>query len=104
MIKDNFQTKETNLTVEILYLRQVLSESYDLNALHNLDYIQLVNKLDSLLIEYYEDILLNLITISREKLLKISEQRGIRHQETIKESQRLDKLIIQYQKLQKLYL
>ncbi|MFS0820382.1 Spo0E family sporulation regulatory protein-aspartic acid phosphatase [Bacillus sp. 1P02SD] len=102
MIKDNFQTKETNLKVENLNLRQVLSESYDLYALHNLDYFQLVNKLDSLLIEYYEDLLLNLITISREKLLKISEQKGIRSQETITESQRLDKLIIQYQKLQKL--
>ncbi|WP_010283603.1 aspartyl-phosphate phosphatase Spo0E family protein [Bacillus timonensis] len=102
MIYDNIQANETNLTMEILNLRQVLSDSYDQNHPHNLEYIMLVNKLDSLLKEYYVDILVNLITVSRKNLLKITEQKGFQHQDTIMESQRLDELIIQYQRLQQL--
>ncbi|MFC5465601.1 aspartyl-phosphate phosphatase Spo0E family protein [Lederbergia graminis] len=54
-----------------------------------------------LLEKNYEEVLFNLISMKKKELIDIANTRGLEHPDTIEASERLDRLIIQFQYIKK---
>lgn len=90
------------LIQEIFNLRLDLSNIFIQKGPASSEYIELSIKLESLLKTYYEEQLLKLIGILKDELIELWIQQGSKHYKTTEASQKLDQIIIQYQKLKNL--
>lgn len=93
--KEKVQSENMGLLSEIYHLRIILKEIYSQKGPANSDYISLSIKLNLLVNEYIDE----KISMLKDELIEICNQKGFQHQETIETSQKLDKVIIEYQKL-----
>lgn len=96
---DDFQSENMELLMDIFDHKVRLKEFYIQKGPASSDYISLSIKLDLLIKEYFEEKTLNLISMSKDELIEIWKQKGFKHLETIEASQKLDEIIIKYQKL-----
>lgn len=90
------------LMQQIFNLRIDLSKVFIQKGPASSEYRELSVKLESLLKAYYEEQLLKLIAILKDELIELWIQKGLRHHKTIEARQKLDQIIIQYQKLKNL--
>ncbi|MFE8698932.1 Spo0E family sporulation regulatory protein-aspartic acid phosphatase [Cytobacillus sp. FJAT-53684] len=100
--KNDFQSENMKLLMEIFNLKLTLRELYMQKGPASSDYISQSIKLNVLIKEYFEEKTLSLISMSKAELIEIWKQKGFEHLETISASQELDELIFKYQKLQQL--
>ena len=100
--KNDFQSENMKLLMEIFNLKLTLRELYMQKGPASSDYISHSIKLNVLIKEYFEEKTLSLISMSKAELIEIWKQKGFEHLETISASQELDELIFKYQKLQQL--
>lgn len=97
---DQFQCENMELLMEIFDHKVSLKEVYNLKGPASSDYISLSIKLNLLIKEYFEEKTLNLISMSKDELIEVWKQKGFKHLDTIEASQKLDEIIIKYQKLE----
>ncbi|MBP2242228.1 hypothetical protein J2Z40_002802 [Cytobacillus eiseniae] len=90
------QKQKLKISMEIKDVNNKLLEVSIQSGTTSPEYEQLSEKLTLLL---KEETLFNQMDNYVEELFKIYMQRGIQHHETIKISEKLDEIIIQYQKL-----
>jgi hypothetical protein len=90
------------LLMDIFDHKVRLKEFYIQKGPASSDYISLSIKLNLLIKEYFEEKTLNLISMSKDELIEIWGQNEFRHLDTIEASEKLDELIIKYQKLKQI--
>jgi hypothetical protein len=93
------QEEIKQLRQDIFNLRIDLSKTFSQTGPNSPKYTELSIKLESLLKAYYEVQLLTWIHVLKDELIEISFLKGLEDSSTIEASQKLDQLIIQYQKL-----
>jgi len=93
--KENVQSENMELLIEIFHLRNTLSEIYSQKGPDNSVYLSLSLELKVLVNEYVEE----KITMLKDELIEICNEKGFQNKETIETSRKLDNAIIEYQKL-----
>jgi ribosomal protein L29 len=93
------QTEKPESLKQLFNLRMEMNKIFCTEGPTSPQYIKLSKKLDLLLKKYHEEQLLNLINILKDELIETWVQKGFQHPETIEVSQKLDEVIIRYQKL-----
>lgn len=96
---EHVQSENMRLLMEIFKLKVHLEEIYNQKGPDTPEYITLSIKLNLLTKEYFEEKMLSLIDVSKDNLTDIWNRNGFKHVDTIEASQKLDELIVKYQKL-----
>lgn len=101
-MNDRCHCENIELLMDIFDHKVRLKEFYIQKGPASSEYISLSIKLKLLIKEYFEEKTLNLISMSKDERIEIWGENGFRHLDTIEASEKLDELIIKYQKLKQI--